>query len=218
MRHTQERRRYGRIHPDPALRGSLDAVPVRVTEVSVTGVKVAHESRLPRTTGTHRLWFDWQEHTLRFDCAFVRTTILRLARKGTEKSLYETGFQLTAAEGESDALLRELIAEYVMRAINEQLANSRGIPPLAVYSYQSGKGDRYRKCELRDGIWRQTETTNPAQPENGITISAEVDPAEVALLSRTWELCDVEGRKLTQLLAQLSISRAEGVPTRRYVP
>jgi hypothetical protein len=27
-----------------------------------------------------------------------------------------------------------------------------------------------------------------------------------------------EGRRLTQMLAELSINKAEGIPTRRYVP
>lgn len=213
-----ERRKYGRIEPEPALRGSVDAIPVRVTEVSVNGAKIVHESRLPRGTGNHKLWFDWQEHTLRFDCELVRTTIIRLAKRSGETSLYETGLYIEAADGESDVLLHELIAEYVIRAINEQIANARGIPPLAAYSYQSGKGSVYRRCEFKDGFWRKAETTHAAQPENGFTISAEVEPDQIDILCRTWEVCDAEGRRLTQLLAQLSISRAEGVPTRRYVP
>lgn len=146
-RQVEERRKYGRIHPEPPLRGSVDAVPIYIAEVSITGARVKHETRLPRTAGIHQLWFDWQEHTLRFQCEFVRTTIVRLARKPPEKSLYETGLQIIAADSDEDAqLLRALIAEYVVRALNEQLANAHGIPPLAAYSYQSGKGDRFRRC------------------------------------------------------------------------
>lgn len=215
--HT-ERRRYGRIHPEPALRGSVDAIPVFVSEVSMTGARVLHESRLPRASSLHALWFDWQEKTLRFKATFVRTTIRRLARKPGEKTLYETGLHFSAAEENSDQILRELVAEYVIRAINEQLANAHGIPPLAAYSYQSGKGDQYRRCEFVDGIWRKSDTRSPDQPDKGFTISAEIDPVEIELLCRTWELCDAGGRYLTQLLAQLSISKAEGVPTRRYEP
>jgi hypothetical protein len=166
----------------------------------------------------HHLWFDWQEHTLRFQCELVRTTIVRLARKPSETSLYETGMRITVAEENSDTLLRELIAEYVVRALNEQVANARGTPPLAAYSYQSGKGDQYRRCELLAGVWRRADTTNPRQPPNGFTISAEVEPRDIELLCKAWELCDAEGRRLTQVLAQLSISKVEGIPTRRYLP
>ena len=84
--------------------------------------------------------------------------------------------------------------------------------------YQPGKGELYRRCELVDGVWRQTETTRPQQPMNGFTISAEVDPYHVSMLCDTWERTTAEGRRLTRLLAELSISTTEGIPTRRYVP
>jgi hypothetical protein len=38
------------------------------------------------------------------------------------------------------------------------------------------------------------------------------------LLCETYLASDAEGRKLIKLMAELSISKAEGVPTRRYSP
>jgi hypothetical protein len=195
----------------------VDAVPIFVTEVSVAGALVAHESRFP-PKATHQLWFDWNEHTLRFEVEAVRTIVVRLARKAGEKSLYHTGIRMMRGDGASKKVLRELIGDYVVRAINEQLANARGIPPLAAYSYQTGKGTRYRRCELVNGVWRKSETVSSEQPPNGFTISAEIAPADVDLLCKTFEQVDEKGKKLTQLLAQLSISKAEGIPTRRYEP
>jgi hypothetical protein len=84
--------------------------------------------------------------------------------------------------------------------------------------YQPEKGELLRRCEFIDGEWRKSETIRPQQPPNGFTISADVDPDHVAMLCDTWENTTAEGRRLTQLLAELSISRAEGIPTRRYVP
>jgi hypothetical protein len=205
------------VHLDPALRGSVDAVPIFVTEISVAGALVAHESRFP-PKARHQLWFDWHEHTLRFEAEAVRTAVVRLARKAGEKSLYNTGMRMVRSDGKSKKLLRDLVADYVVRAINEQLANARGVPPLAAYSYQSGKGTRYRRCEFINGLWRKSETTHPGQPPDGFTISAEIDPDDVELLCQTWERVDEKGKELTQLLAQLSISKAEGIPTRRYEP
>jgi hypothetical protein len=205
------------VHLDPPLRASVDAVPAFVTEASVSGALIAHETRFPAHQ-THQLWFDWNEHTIRFEVEVVRTTVVRLARKPGEKSLYSTAVRLLDGDAASEKLLKELIAEYVVRAINEQLANARGIPPLAAYSYQTGKGNRFRRCELVNGVWRKSETSDPTQPVAGFTISAEVDPRDVDLLCETWQRVDDKGKALTQLLAQLSISKAEGIPTRRYVP
>ena len=74
------------------------------------------------------------------------------------------------------------------------------------------------RYELTDGKWRRSETTRADQPPNGFTVSADVRPYYVDLLCETYQASDEEGRKLTQTLAQLSISKAEGVPTRRYLP
>ena len=219
LQRSKERRSYGRIHLETKLRGSVDAVPIFVTELSVTGVRVIHENRFPtKPDGVHQLWFDWAEHTLRFQVELIRTTIAKLAKRAGEKSLYDSGLRFVRGDAKSDKLLRDLIAEYVVRSINEQLANAHGIPPLAAYSYQTGKGNRFRRCEFVNGSWRKAETFDPQQPEQGFTISADLDPEQVEILCKTWEIVSPEGRRLTQLLAQLSISKAEGSPTRRYEP
>lgn len=219
LHRSRERRSYGRVHLETKLRGSVDAVPIFVTEVSVSGVRVVHENRFPtKPDGVHQLWFDWNEHTLRFQVELIRTTIAKLAKKPGDKSLYDSGLRYVHADAKSDRLLRELIGEYVVRSLNEQIANAHGIPPLAAYSYQTGKGNRYRRCEYIHAVWRKAETFDPQQPEFGFTIAADLDPEQVEILCKTWEVVGAEGRRLTQLLAQLSISKMEGIPTRRYEP
>jgi hypothetical protein len=212
-----DRRRYGRVHLVPPLRGEIDGIFAAISEISLTGIRLMHEAALPNAA-EHQIRFKWKEYTIRLRGEVIRTTIKKLAKKAGESTLYESGVRITQTVGESHDLLRELIGDFVVRSINEQLANARGVPPLAAYSYQTGKGDRYRRCELVNGSWRRVETTDPQQPANGFTISAEVEPADLDLLCRTFEVCDAEGRRLTQVLAQLSISKREGIPTRRYVP
>lgn len=217
LHRPQERRRYGRVQLTPPLRGDFDVTHVTVVEMSVIGARIAHEGRLPRS-GTHRLRITWKENTIEFECEVVRSTVIRLAKKAGESTLYESGLRLTAAFGKSEDLLRELIADHVLQGINEQIANARGVSPLSVTSYQSEKSGKYRRCEHIDGVWRKSDTTSPEQPENGFTISAEVDPYHVEMLCRTWEICDQAGRELTKVFAQLSVSRKEGAPIRRYLP
>ena len=212
-----DRRQYGRVHLSPPLRGEIDGIFAAISEISLIGLRLMHDQRLPATQA-HQIRFQWQQYTMRLRGEVIRTTIKKLAKRPGETSVYESGIRITEAVGESAALLKDLIADFVVRAINEQLANARGIPPLAAYSYQTGKGDRYRRCEFANGTWRKVETTDPQQPENGFTISAEIETQELEMLCRTWEACDVEGRRLTQILAQLSISKKEGIPTRRYFP
>lgn len=214
---STERRRYGRIRLDEPLPGTLDAFRVRIIEIAVAGFRIAHETRFAPAQ-FYDLVIDWHGRVIRLRCSIVRTTLWRLAKNLGERSIYHSGLRIVEAYDDGLAVLRELMAERIIRAIDEQKANARGIPPLAAYMYQPEKGELYRRCELVAGTWRKTETIRPTQPANGFTVSADVDPAHVDLLCETWEKTTDEGRRLTRLLAELSVSKAEGIPTRRYIP
>jgi hypothetical protein len=212
-----ERRRFGRIRLDAPLYGAFHESRVRVLELSITGLRIAHEARFAANQ-PHELIIDWEGREIRLVCSVVRTTLWRLAKSIGERSVYHSGLRVVESDQESFEALRELMHERIVRALEEQKANARGIPPLAAYTHQPEKGELYRRCEYVNGAWRRTETIRPNQPTNGFTISADVDPVHVAMLCETWEATTAEGRRLTQLLAELSISKGEGVPTRRYVP
>lgn len=215
---NRERRQYGRIDLEQPLRGFLDEFPVRVIEVSVTGMRVEHDVRIV-PAATRKIRVDLQGKTLQFGCVVARSTIVHLARTPLEKSSYHSGIRILDPVGESETYLRDFIAERVVRALEEQKANARGIPPpLSHLTFQVGKGDRLRRCELVDGAWKKTDTTSRQQPANGFTVSAELEMETVDLLCTTFENTSEEGRRLTQMLAELSINKSEGTPTRRYVP
>ncbi|HSP15079.1 MAG TPA: hypothetical protein VLV78_10025 [Thermoanaerobaculia bacterium] len=212
-----ERRAFGRIELDPPLRGFLDEIPVSVVDASVSGFRVAHGARISPAPTRH-IRVEWEEKTMEFGCVVARSTLFRLAQRPDEKSIYHSGVRILEPVGDSEDVLRELIAQRVIRALEEQKANARGIPPLDTYNYQVGKGDRFRRCEMIDGVWRKVETAIRQQPVDGFTVSAEVEAREVDLLCKTYEQTTDEGRRLTKILAQLSISKEEGTGTRRYVP
>lgn len=214
---ASDRRRYSRIKLDHPLSARFGDTRTKVVELSLIGFRIAHEGRMP-VGEQRRLVVDWQGSPIDIGCALVRSTLWRLARAMGEQSIYHSGLRIVEQSRESFDRLRELIAERILRALEEQKANARGIPPLAAYMYQPEKGDLFRRCEWIDGEWRISETIRAGQPQNGFTVSADVDPAHVKMLCETWERTTEEGRRLTRMLAELSISKAEGVPTRRYVP
>jgi hypothetical protein len=214
---SSDRRRYSRIRLDHPLSARFGDTRAKVIEISLMGFRIAHEGRLP-VGERRRLVLDWEGAPIDLGCALVRSTLWRLAKAMGEQSIYHSGLRIVETSRESFDRLRELIAERIMRALEEQKANARGIPPLAAYMYQPEKGDLFRRCEWIDGEWRISETIRAAQPQHGFTVSADVEPQHVQTLCRTWEATTEEGRRLTRMLAELSISKAEGVPTRRYVP
>lgn len=213
---SQDRRQYGRIDLAEPLSGLLDDVPVRVVEVSVSGMRVEHDARIVPAP-TRRIRIDWNGRKMEFGCVVARSILFKLAKDAREKSIYHSGLRILEAIGDSEQVLREFIADRVTRALEEQKANARGVPPIGSYTFQVGKGDRYRRCEF-DGSWKKMDTTSNTQPPNGFTVSAELDPAAIDLLCKTYEQTTEQGRRLTRMLAELSIKKNEGGPTRRYVP
>ena len=192
-------------------------VPVEVVDLSLNGSRIISEARFGPGT-EHHLNFKWNDLEVKLSVSVVRCTLFSFAKAPGEKSTYQSGLRIRETIGKSDRTLRELIGSYVIRALEEQKANARGLPPLGPYAYVEGKGDRYRRCELIEGKWRRTETTRPDQPPNGFTVSTDIRPYYVDLLCETYQMLDEEGKRLTQTLAQLSINKAEGIPTRRYLP
>jgi len=200
------------------LAGRAGQARVYLVDASVEGLRVAHQGVISAVGQTVRVEFHWEGHPIELECVVIHNSLFRLAKNAGEKSVYHAGLQITEASVESRASLKKLVADCVARALDEQKANARGIPAAAAESFQTGKGTEYIRCELIDGRWRRTSTTLPDQPPNGFTVSAEEDRMQIDMLCQTFESSDVEGRRMIQTMARMSISKSEGVPTRRYTP
>jgi len=215
---TEERRRYGRVTPVQRIRGSLGKVVVFVLDCSVGGARIAHQDPLPEVGKSATLAFDWEGRRFTASCEIRWTKVERQAKSDFEKSLFHTGIALTADKA-SEQILRDIVAASVARALDEQKANANGIPAIAAQSYQTGKGDEFVRYELKGANWSRTPTRDARQPHGeGFTISSSEAPAKASMLCRAYESGDADGRRLIRTFAALSISKTEGVPTRRYNP
>jgi hypothetical protein len=200
------------------LSGRVAAARVYLVDASVEGIRIAHQGTVPAVGQSCRVSFDWEGRPIELDCVVIHNSLFRLAKSAEEKSVYHAGLRIASAIGDSRAVMRQLVADCVARALDEQKANARGIPATAASAFQRGKGTDFIRCELVDGTWRRTTTSRPDQPANGFTISADEERDQVELLCQTFERVDAAGRKLIQTMAEMSISKTEGVPTRRYNP
>jgi hypothetical protein len=213
-----ERRQFGRVTPVQRIRGTVGNVIVYVLDLSLAGVRVAHQDPLPQVGGTSKLTFEWEGRRFNATCEVRRTKVEKQARSQFEKSLFHSGLVILSKDAMADRVLRDIVQACVARALDEQRANAQGIPAVAAQSFQTGKGDEFVRCELRGGTWTKTTTRESHQPVDGFTISASEGPSKVAMLCRAYESGDAEGRRLIRTFAALSISKAEGIPTRRYAP
>ena len=200
------------------LPGKLGDARVYVLDASLVGLRVAHQGSAPPAGSPCRIEFEWEGRHIELDCEVRRNALHKLAKEKNEKSIYHAGLSITAAVGDSDNALRQMISAIVARAHDEQKANARGVPAEAAQCFQTGKGTDYVRCELVGGAWRRTETNRSDQPLNGFTVSAEESREQLDILCETFSNADDDGRQLIRMMAELSISKAEGVPTRRYMP
>ena len=213
-----DRRHYGRVTPVQRIRGAVGSVAVYVLDLSLAGARVAHQEPLPSVGQTSILTFDWEGRTYSGPCEIRRTRLEREARSRFDKALHHSGLYLMRTDVESMSILRDIVQTSVIRALDEQKANARGIPATAASSYQTGGGDSYIRCEMRHRAWLKTPTPGARAPERGCTSSATEPPSKVAMLCRAYEMGDGDGRRLIRTFAALSISKSEGIPTRRYAP
>lgn len=218
MASNEERRKYQRVTLVRPLVARIGAARVFLLEASLSGIRIAHQGNIPSEGSICTILFEWESIPVALECRITRNTLQRLARNANEKSVYHVGMEIVRASDEAMKTLRDLITAIVARALDEQKANARGIPAVAAQTFQTGKGTNFLRYEIVNGAWRRTETTRPDQPMNGFTISAEEDQDHIASLCETYLSSDGEGRKLIKIMSELSISKAEGIPTRRYSP
>lgn len=216
---SYDRRRYQRITLTQPMGSKVGDVSAYVVDISVHGARVVHQSPLPDQP-EYKLSFDWQGRPMKFVCEIVETEKTERKTRYGAQTLYYTGLTFLRELGDSSEILKEMIAHYVEKALDEQLSNARGIPPIAAHSYQAGrKASGYLQFVLRpDGTWSRSVVADPIQPRHGFTISNEESEEQIAMLCASYADGNREIRDLIQKMAQLSISAADGVPTRRYVP
>ena len=217
-RPVEEQRKFQRVTLVRPLVARIGAARVFITEASLSGLRIAHQGNIPAEGSTCGIAFEWDAVPVTLECLITRSSLFKAARSAREKSIYHAGLEIVRAGDASLMTLREMITGIVARALDEQKANAHGIPPIAAQTFQTGKGTLFIRCELVNGTWRRGETKRPDQPMNGFTISAEEEADHIALLCETFASADLEGQALIKLMAELSISKAEGIPTRRYFP
>lgn len=215
---SQERRSVQRIRLSQALRGSIGTMRVFAIDLSLRGLRVAHQEPIGRPGAVCTVTLEWEGRRMLLKCVIRHTRVERPSTASSPKALHHSGLEIEEASDTARETLRSLIEQQIERALDEQRANARGLPAIAANSFQTGKGDRFVRHELADGKWRATATIEPRQPSTGFTVSAELEPDEVRMLREAYEMGDAAARALIRQMAGLSISKSEGIPTRRYEP
>lgn len=213
-----ERRRVQRIRLDQPVRATAGGVPAFVLDLSTRGFRIAHREPIAKMGDTCTLTFEWEGRHVGFRCVVKRTILQRTSESTFARNVYHSGVEIVHCSEPARETLETIVAHHIALAIDEQKANARGIPPMAVRAFDSKRTAKLVRHEYAGGRWNSLPSNDPTQPRNGFTISADAKPAEVEMLRRTWERSDAAGREWLQITAELSIGPGDATPARRYDP
>ncbi len=238
-------RRVQRVRLAQPLIARLGATQVVLVDVSVMGAKIEHHT--PLAAGARaRLFFAWDDEEIETECRIVRSRLERFSVGADGLTVYHSGLEFDEIDPNTKSKLKEMIARFITRALEEQKLNAKGMLPASVdhmpifrYGGQLTSNPKdvtqaigvsalpssrvavetgYICYHLENNTWRKKRTHDPGQPTEGFTISALEDRSQADLLCDAYQKSDREGRKMIQLFAQLSIVEGEGILPGRFEP
>lgn len=195
---ADERRTFQRLHLTKAIGGHFGERAVRILDVSASGAQLAAET--PIGIGTRlRLRFAWRGEDV--------DVMAEVTRSDDDHA----GVQFV----EPPEALRRLLAASVLEILQAQEANADGDRARNVIAgdetltaaSELQLTDVFMSYRLGDVGWKRRRSLLPDQPDDGFTIRASVPQDDADLLCRTYEAGDAESRRLTRLMAELSVSR-----------
>lgn len=181
-----------RLNLTRPLDGWLGDFAVRLREVTKQGARIDSDEPIPpESRALLRFWWNGEELEV-------------MAEMTSEDRLFFV---------EAPERLWQLIDESVAELRRAQYANALGERDDNIISGDqtltaASAGARiagYVTWTLADGHWKHRSSLIPDQPEDGFTVSAAEDEEQVAMLCQTYENGDEEARKMTRMLAQLSV-------------
>jgi hypothetical protein len=196
--------------PVPAV---ADGETAYVVDASVRGVRLSHQGYFSQGT-RHDVEFEWDGQPIRF-VGEIRWT--RADREPSRGGVYQSGIAIANIRTDSEKALRGLVEHCVERALDEQKANARGVPPLAASFKQSEQSQLYTRHEFVHGVWRKMTTSDSRQPHSGFTVPSGESRTQVEMLRAAYEVADASMRHVIRRLAQISIDE-NAVSSRRYTP
>lgn len=192
-----ERRVFQRLYLTKPLKGRFGNRSVSLIDVSAAGALIEDGDEIP--IGEQKnLRFTWRKKKVMIKAETVRTEEGRAGLRFLEDS----------------KLLRGLIAKSATEMLKAQQANMDGKreenivgdETLTAASAGLVRGKGYMVYNLEQGVWTKRRAIIPEQPPNGFTVSAGEPEDQVALLCDAYQRGDEEARRMTRLLAELSVA------------
>ena len=202
-----ERREFQRLRLDSPIPATFGSTEVSLVEIGILGGRIEHAGEIVPPRGD--LHFTFGGHAIVLRCEIVRTF---------GEGPFHSGLRFKAALGESGDHLRDMLAQLVVRALEQHHDSSA-----TRLRIRNVDGDRtvrgtdanFLSYRFENGAWRRRHVFLPEQPTVGFTVARGEDAEEMQRLCEVYEASDDEGRRLIRLFAELSVSDALQIPPRR---
>jgi hypothetical protein len=194
---NDERRVYQRLTLSEPLDGWFGDFGVRLIDVSATGALIEYDESIPDDARA-LLRFYWRGREIEVLAETARTLEHRSGLKFLEED--ETLCQMIAESA------KELLLAFEANARGDREANVIGDETLTSAWHRPLSG--FVRWIFRAGQWHSEQASRSDQPPDGFTIAAAEPVEQVALLCQTYESGDTEARRLTRMLAELSVAGA----------
>lgn len=194
----EERREFQRLHLTKPVDGWFGDFSVLIVEVSASGAKIVHDDPIPN--GSRGL--------------------LRFSWRGADVEMLS---QITRSDGarsgvhflDSNAELREMIASSANEVLRAQQANAQGDrarnivgdETLTAASAGVRAASGFLQYHLTPNGWKCHRALLPDQPDDGFTVSANESQEQIDLLCTTYESGDAEAKRMTRMIAEVSVTR-----------
>jgi hypothetical protein len=194
----EERREFQRLNLTKPVDGWFSDFSVLIVEVSASGAKIVHDDEIPR--GSRGL--------------------LRFSWRGREVEIL---VQITRSEGARSGLhfldqspvLLEMIADSASEVLRAQQANADGDrvrnvvgdETLTAASAGVRLSSGFLQYRLSPDGWKCHRVLLPDQPEDGFTVSANETQEQIDLLCSTYASGDAEAKRMTRMIAEVSVKR-----------
>lgn len=193
------------------LMAMVDGQNALVLDIGMVGAFVEHHGEIA-PGAQFVLTFRWHGEDVEYVCEVTHTEVVRTGIGGVT-AVAHSGVHLVKAIGDSEARLQDMMATFVGRILAAQKVNARGLTNGAdgeIILARLGEARRVRTggfatYRFNKGQWQRNVGSSPHQPTDGFTVAAYEDEEELQELCRAYETADEEGRRLIQLVAELSV-------------
>lgn len=236
-RSGQERRKKKRVRLTRGLLAKLGTIGVVVLDVSETGSRVEHFTRM-QTGARTRLRFSWENRSVTAECIVVSCKVHRFFPGDAGSTVYQSGLLFTEYADDSLTTLKAMVSAFVARSLAEQVANARGIGPVLQNDMPVFRGgvvattevdmksasmnkylmpetaneaatrSGYIRCRFMNHRWEKKWTREYDEPADGFTVLATEPPDQIEKLCQTYSKADPETRRLIRLCAQMSVEES----------